>query len=137
MMQVVQQYIFDKKLDPLPDAVLRAEVASYDQKFTYAGIPTERIPEVYLEAMTHHGPYLLKVDDYLRAWDRIKPKEGDGVDVSIVSGRSVKGPDGKCNRCQDTGTEKKWIPHNLANPYMGEEVEFPCPFGCKAVVVKA
>jgi hypothetical protein len=119
MMKVVQQYIFDKKLDTLPDKVLRATVASYDQLFTHAGIPTERIGEVYLEAMTHHGPYLLKVDDYLRAWERIRPKEYAGVDTRPMGGRGAN-----CSICKGTGRTSVYLPKEDI------EVEKECPYHC-------
>jgi hypothetical protein len=127
MLEIVQRYIFDKHLDPLPDDELRATVKSYDHLFTAAEMPTDRLRAVYAEAMKLHGPFLLKVDDFLRAWDRIKPKEGDGTDLRVMSER---GSD--CAICAGTGTIKKYVPFDVRNPLAGgEDVEVPCPYRCK------
>jgi hypothetical protein len=132
MMEIVQRYIFDKQLDPLPDGELRAVVKSYDHLFTAAGIPTDRLRDVYAEAMMAHGQYLLKVDDYLRAWERLQPKKnGDGVDVRPMGER---GPE--CAICGGSGTIKKFVPDNVFNPLAGgREVEVPCPYRCKSALV--
>ncbi len=100
MLEVVQRYIFDKHLDPLDDDELRAVVKSYDHLFTHAGIPTERIRDVYAEAMAHHGQYLLKVDDYLRAWQSIE---------SAAQSRASDIERGaKCKSCNGTGEMMKF-----------------------------
>jgi hypothetical protein len=126
MLEVVQRYIFDKHLDPLPDDELRATVKSYDHLFTAAVIPTDRVRDVYAEAMKAHGPFLLKVDDYLRAWERLQPK-GDGVDLRAMGERG-----GDCAICGGAGTVKKFVPLNVRNPLAGgEDVEVVCPYRCR------
>jgi hypothetical protein len=130
MLEIVQRYIFDKHLDPLPDDELRAVVKSYDHLFTSAEIPTDRLRDVYAEAMRAHGQFLLKVDDYLRAWDRIKPKEGDGADLRPMGERGSE-----CSICEGTGTIKKYVPFNVRNPLAGgEDVEVVCPYRCKSAL---
>jgi hypothetical protein len=124
MLEVVQRYIFDKHLDPLLDDELRAVVRSYDQLFTHAGVPTDRIRDVYAEAMAQHGQYLLRVDDYLRAWERVRPKEGDGADLRPMGER---GSD--CAICGGTGRVVTFVPFDFRNPAAGgREVEKPCPY---------
>ncbi|MDQ1591719.1 MAG: hypothetical protein QOG71_2346 [Pyrinomonadaceae bacterium] len=131
LLEVVQRYIFDKHLDPLEDDELLAVVKSYDQLFTHAGIPTERIRDVYSEAMAQHGKYLLKVDDYLRAWKCIRPQEGAGFDLRPMGER---GSD--CALCGGLGTFKKFIPNNVRDPLAGgQEAEFACPYRCKSTLV--
>jgi hypothetical protein len=133
MMQVVQQYIFDKKLDPLPDDVLRATVKSYDRHFTHAGIPTERIPDIYLEAMRAHGQFLLKVDDYLRAWDRIRPQEGRGADLRPMGARGSG-----CSICRGTGMTEIFVPYDPQNLAAGgETIPKECPYHCEVVTAVA
>jgi hypothetical protein len=132
MIEVVQRYIFDKYLDPLPDDELRAIVKSYDHLFTAAGIPTDQLRDVYAEAMKTHGPYLLKVDDYLRAWGRIKPKMRDGVDLRAMGSR-----DPVCAICRGAGTVKKFIPNDVFNPLAGgRDVEVQCPYRCQSLPVR-
>jgi hypothetical protein len=127
MLEIVQRYIFDKHLDPLPDDELRATVKSYDHLFTAAEIPTDRLRDMYAEALRDHGQFLLKVDDFLRAWDRIKPKEGNGTDLRAMGER---GED--CGICGGSGTVKKYVPHNVRNPLAGgEDVEVVCPYKCR------
>ena len=123
MMEVVQRYIFDKHLDPLPDDELRAVVKSYDHLFTAAGIPTHRLRDVYAAAMKTHGQYLLKVDDYLRAWERSRPQEGDGVDKSAMRERT------DCKLCGGAGYIPVFVPFDANNPAAGgEESVKVCPY---------
>ena len=123
MIEVVQRYIFDKHLDPLPDDELRAVVKSYDHLFTAAGISTGRVRDVYAEAMKSHGRYLLRVDDYLRAWERIRPQEGDGVDLRVMGERH------DCALCGGKGYVTVFVPHDVKNPSVGgEESAKVCPY---------
>lgn len=86
---------------------------------------------MYAEAMKAHGQYLLKVDDYLRAWDRLKPKEGDGADLHAMGERGAD-----CAICGGAGTVKKFVPDDVFNPLAGgREVEVPCPYRCKSALV--
>ncbi len=126
MLEVVQRYIFDKRLDPLADDVLLATVRSYDQLFTHAGIPTERIPEVYAEAMRQHGPYLLKVDDFLRAWATLRPREGQGADTRAMGARGVG-----CSICRGAGMTIVYDPKSDA------DIEKECPYHCQVVTAIA
>ncbi|MGB8507096.1 MAG: hypothetical protein WCD76_01710 [Pyrinomonadaceae bacterium] len=122
MLEVVQRYIFDKHLDPLPIDELRAVLKSYDHLFTAAGIPTDRIRDVYAEAMNTHGQYLLRVDDYLRAWDRLKPQEYAGVDVRPMSARG-----NECALCGGTGMSIRY------DSKTDTEFQSECPYHCRPI----
>jgi hypothetical protein len=131
---MILRYRMEKKLPPFRDDALYDEVRWHDEHFTRAGIPTERIKDVYLEAVAQHGRYPLNVDDYLRAWARLQPKENDGVDLRAMGERGAD-----CAICAGTGTIKKFVPDNVFYPLAGgREVEVPCPYRCKsALVVRA
>lgn len=120
--EMIQRYHAEKNLEPLGDDDLTSYVVSFDQHFTYAGIPTRRIGEVYLEAMAHHGPWLLKIDDYLRAWERIRPDEGRGADTRPMGERGIG-----CSICGGSGMAKVYLPSE------GVEVVKECPYHCRVV----
>src|SRR5438105_12173144 len=88
--------------------------------------------DIYLEAMSHHGPYPLKPNDYVDAWRRLqpKPKEGDGADLRAMGERGTD-----CAICAGTGTTKKFVPDNVFNPLAGgRDIEVPCPYRCKSAL---
>jgi hypothetical protein len=116
------RYYAEKDLPALSNDDLYSFVKSYDEHFTYKGIPTERIRDVYLEAMAQHGKYLLKVDDYLRAWDRIKPEERRGVDMRPMGERGTE-----CAICQGTGRTVVFIPSE------DKDIEKECPYHCRVI----
>jgi hypothetical protein len=132
MLKIVQRYIFDKTLEPLDNDALIARVQSYDHLFTHAGIPTARLDDIYAEAMRTHGQYQLKVDDFLRAWERIKPGEGSGVDLRPINERGQE-----CSFCGGVGRAKKFIPKDVYHPDEGEEIEIECPVRCKPTTTLA
>lgn len=78
--------------------------------------------------MAQHGQYLLRVDDFLRAWDRIRPDEGSGVDLRPMGGR---GQD--CAICGGTGMTEVFIPTDFRKPEIGEMVKKECPYHCEVV----
>jgi hypothetical protein len=108
--ELVRRYWLDQRLEPLDDDMLRLEVVSYDEHFTAAGIPTDRLRDVYLEACRTHGPYLLKVFDFVEAWRRIKARE------------EIQRAPPPCTFCGGTGRGKKYIPKQDV------EVEVKCPY---------
>ncbi len=124
------RYRMERRMEaPSPDA-LYDEVRWHDELFTYNEIPTERLNDVYLEAMSHHGDYPLKANDYVNAWQRIKPKEGDGADTRPMNERG-----GECAWCHGKGKMPKFVVTNFrAVPPEGYEQEVVCPFRCNPVV---
>ena len=121
------RYRLEKKLPPLPDRTLREDVGWYNEHFTRAGIPTDRLLDVYLEAMAEHGEHLLSVDDYLRAGRRINER-GHGHASDVVRGAG-------CQACGGTG--RMWIfkPQDFRSPDLdGEDIEADCINGCAKVV---
>lgn len=121
------RYRMERRMEaPSPDALFD-EVRWHDELFTYNGIPTERLNDVYLEAMSHHGDFPLKANDYVNAWHRIKPKEGDGADTRPMSERGSE-----CATCRGEGKITKFVPTSLKT-MEGYEVEVECPFGCNPI----
>ena len=129
MREILDRYTHDRQLEPHTDLELAALAESYDELFTRAGIPTDRLRDVYLEAMAHHGDYKLKVDDYLRAWQRLCARsEGHADDV-------VRGA--QCKACGGTGSMWKFKPYDWRNPDLGQQVEVDCPYRCPKTVALA
>jgi hypothetical protein len=127
--RMILRYQAEKGLDSYSDDDLRSYVLSYDEHFTHAGIPTDRLKDVYLEAMRAHGTYLLKVDDYLRAWERIKPSEGRGADLRPMGARGRA-----CSICHGTGMTEIFVPNDPKNPGgEGETIQKECPYHCEVV----
>jgi hypothetical protein len=127
---MILRYRMEKKLPPFGDDALYDEVRWYDEHLTRARVPTERLKDVYLEAMSEHGQYPLNVDDYLRAWKRLQSSEQVGVDLRPMGERGAD-----CSICGGVGTVMKYKPYNVRNPLAGgEEVEVPCPYGCKSAL---
>jgi hypothetical protein len=120
------RYRMEKKLPPFSDDALLDEVRWHDEHFMHAGVPTDRIKDVYLEAVAQHGQYPLNVDDYLRAWARLQPKEGGGADLRPMGERGVG-----CAICGGTGMTTRFVPHDVKNPSAGgDEYEVECPYHC-------
>lgn len=131
--RLILRYQAEKGLDSYSDDDLRSYVLSYDEHFTHAGIPTDRLKDVYLEAMRAHGQFLLKVDDYLRAWERIRPREGAGADLRPMGRRGSN-----CPLCQGTGMAEIFIPDDLKNPLgPGRTIQKECPYHCEVVTAVA
>lgn len=129
--RMILRYQEEKSLDALTDDDLFDTVRSYDEHFTHAGIPTARLKEVYLEAMAHHGQYLLKVDDYLRAWRRLRERELPGSELDARSHKPSR-PD--CHTCHGTGLVKRAVPKPGVPIWVDcDEVEVECVF-CSPVV---
>lgn len=124
------RYRMERNLNPLSDDGRYDAVRWHDEHFTYAGIPTERIKDVYLEAVAQHGQYPLNITDFTAAWKRLQPTEGDGVDLRVMGER---GSD--CAICRGAGTFKKFVPDNVRNPLAGgREVEYVCPYRCQSAL---
>lgn len=95
IMRMLDRYYVERGHEPLSDDMLAETARGYDEHFTRAGMPTERIKEVYLEAMQTHGNFKMDVLGYLGAWRRIREaEEGHGSDIE-------RG--GKCKSCGGTG----------------------------------
>jgi hypothetical protein len=124
--QMLLRYRMEKKLPPFSDDMLFDEVRWHDEHFTHADIPTDRLKDVYLEAMAGHGQYPLNVDDYLRAWQRVSERAyGHASDVVRGAG---------CQACGGTGRMWKFSPFDWRNPELGKQVEVDCIYGCRKVV---
>jgi hypothetical protein len=123
-------YRMERRMEAPSADALNDEVRWCDELFTHNEIPTDRLHDIYLEAMSHHGPYPLKPNDYVDAWRRLQPKQGDGVDLRAMSERG-----GDCTICRGAGTIKKFVPDNVFHPLAGgEEVEVICPYRCNSAL---
>jgi hypothetical protein len=117
------RYRMERRMEAPSADALRDEVRWCDELFTHAGIPTERLKDVYLEAMSCHGPYPLKPNDYVDAWRRLRPKEGDGADLRAMGERD------DCALCGGTGYITVFVPFDAKNPTAGgEESAKVCPY---------
>lgn len=129
--RMILRYQEEKSLDPLTDDDLFDTVRSYDEHFTHAGIPTARLKEVYLEAMAHHGQYLLRVDDYLRAWRRLRERELPGHELDARAGKPSRHD---CRTCHGSGLVRRAVPKPGVPIWVDcDEVEVECVF-CIPVV---
>lgn len=135
MREIVQRYRFERKLPVIEDAEKRrmeliATVNSFDEHLTHAGVPTERLRDVYLEATRLHSERLLKVHDFTAAWERIRPREGAGTDLRLMSERGAD-----CAICGGSGMTTRFVPRDARNPLAGgDEYEVECPYHCKVVM---
>ncbi|MFL6282739.1 MAG: hypothetical protein ACJ74Q_06185 [Pyrinomonadaceae bacterium] len=128
---LILRYRDEKKLDELPDEELRDEVTNYLQHFDYNKVPTERIPGLYFEAMAHHGQYLLGVNDFLGAWQRIKERELTGHEQVA---RSKKPTRHNCSACRGTGRIRRAVPKPGVPMWVDcDEAEAECVY-CTPVV---
>lgn len=117
------RYRMERRMEAPSADALNDEVRWCDELFTFNGIPTDRLKDAYLEAMSRHGSYPLKPSDYVEAWRRLQPKEGDGVDLRVMGER----PD--CALCEGTGHITVFVPHDVKNPAGGgEESMKVCPY---------
>jgi hypothetical protein len=135
MREIVQRYRFERTIPPIEDAEKRrmelvATVNSFDEHLRRAGVPLDRLRDVYLEATRLHGEHLLKVHDFTAAWDRIKPKEGAGADLRVMGARGSN-----CAICHGTGMTTRYVPDDCKNPLAGgAEYEIECPYHCNVVM---
>jgi hypothetical protein len=128
---MILRYRMERYLDPLSDDALYDEVRAYDEHFTYNRIPTERLKEVYLEAMAHHGQYALVVSDFLAAWARIKERELMGHEQAA---RAKKPSRPNCSACRGTGKIKRAVPKPGVPMWVDcDEAEAECVY-CSPVV---
>ncbi|MFL6285135.1 MAG: hypothetical protein ACJ74Q_18490 [Pyrinomonadaceae bacterium] len=128
---LVLRYRDEKKLDELLDDELRDEVTNYLQHFDYSRIPTERIDEVYYEAMAHHGQYLLSVSDFLGAWRCIKEREISGHERAA---RAQKPARPNCSAGFGTGKITRAVPKPDVPMWVDcDEVEAECCY-CTPVI---
>jgi hypothetical protein len=128
---LILRYRDEKKLDELPDEELRDEVTNYLQHFDYNRVPTDRIPEVYFEAMSAHGQFLLGVNDFLSAWRRMKERELSGHEQTA---RAKKPAHPNCSACRGTGKIKRAVPRPGVPMWIDcDEAEAECVY-CTPVV---
>lgn len=128
---LILRYRDEKKLDELSDDDLRDEVTNYLQHFDYNKIPTGRIPELYFEAMAHHGQYLLGVNDFLAAWARVKGREVSGHEQAARTQKPIRT---NCSACNGMGKLKRAVPKPGVPMWVDcDEVEAECVY-CTPVV---
>jgi hypothetical protein len=108
VLRMIERYRFDMKLEPLSEQMLKAEARSYDQQLTYAGVPTDRLHAVYLEAMASHpeGRFLNSID-FVRAWLRLQDSASERFRT-----RSMRERGAACVICKGTGMAETFIPKN-------------------------
>jgi hypothetical protein len=127
---LILRYRDEKKLDELPDEELRDEVTNYLQHFDYGKVPTDRIPELYFEAMAAHGQFLLGVTDFIAAWKRIRARELEGHEQLA---RQKKPPRYNCSACKGTGKIARAVPKvGVSMLEECDEVEAECVY-CQPV----
>jgi hypothetical protein len=127
---LILRYRDEKKLDELPDEELRDEVTNYLQHFDYGKVPTDRIPEVYFEAMAAHGQFLLGVADFVKAWTRLKESAVSG---HTLASRAKKPPRYNCSACKGTGKITRAVPKQGVPMWIdADEVEAECVY-CRSV----
>lgn len=122
---LILRYREEKKLEPLADDELRDEVSNYLQHFNFSRIPTERLPDVYFEAMREHGEFLLRVDDFLRAWRRLESRSLAGHEQAAREG---KPPRSRCKTCKGRGLFLRALPEPGVPVEQWDEVEVECPY---------
>jgi hypothetical protein len=116
------RYRMERRMEAPGSDALSDDVRWHDELFTHNEIPTDRLKDVYLEAMSHHGQYPLKPNDYVDAWRRLQPKEGDGADLRPMGAR---GSD--CAICEGKGMT------TIYDPKTDADIEKECPYHCKVV----
>jgi hypothetical protein len=127
---LILRYRDEKKLDELLDDDLRDEVTNYLQHFDYSRVPTERVPEVYFEAMASHGQFLLGVVDFVTAWRRIEAREVSG---QVKASFEKKPPRYECTACEGTGVIARAVPvQGVSMLERCDEVEAECVY-CRPV----
>jgi hypothetical protein len=128
ILRLIERYRFDMKLEPLGERMLKAEARSYDQQLTYAGVPTDRLHAVYLEAMASHPESrFLNLTDFTRAWLRLQDSASERFRT-----RSMRERGAACVICNGTGMTETFIPKNYNKPEAGgTTVQKECPYHCK------
>lgn len=128
VLRLIERYRFDMKLEPLSEQMLKAEARSYDQQLTYAGVPTDRLHVVYLEAMASHPEdRFLNLTDFTRAWLRLQDSASERFRTRSMSERGAA-----CVICNGTGMTETFIPNNYKKPEVGgTTVQKECPYHCK------